>query len=266
MIASQFVQAPAPPHCPRLECRATQEYPTAWGPTGPHGCPSGPPAARSTWARLEARRRPREERTMSRAVTTGIDGSQESLAAADWAAGEAALRSCLLRLVYVWKDMAATGAYASDPDIERGAAEALLHDAAEHLRPTHPDLRIETQQKSGSPAEELSGEAPAQKFWSWGREDSAVSEGSSQGGCPWQYSLGRRALWSSSATEPGRKRRRRRIAMTWFSDSTFRGRAPTHWLSPSPQQTGSGAAYRSSTAGPYPRFTGWAQRTWYPHS
>ncbi|MFF5900857.1 universal stress protein [Streptomyces argenteolus] len=96
---------------------------------------------------------------MSRVVTAGIDGSQEGLVAAEWAAGEARLRSCLLRLVYVWKDTASpAGIYAPDPDIERRAAEALLNEAAEHLRPAHPDLRIETQQKSGSPAEELSGE------------------------------------------------------------------------------------------------------------
>ncbi|MYT58057.1 universal stress protein, partial [Streptomyces sp. SID7834] len=77
---------------------------------------------------------------MSRVVTAGIDGSQEGLDAADWAAGEAALRSCLLRLVYVWRDMAGGGGYASDPDVERRAAEALLHAAAEHLRAAHPHL------------------------------------------------------------------------------------------------------------------------------
>ncbi|MEV0874259.1 universal stress protein [Streptomyces sp. NPDC049950] len=95
---------------------------------------------------------------MSRVVTAGIDGSQEGLDAADWAAGEAALRSCLLRLMYVWRDMAGGGGYASDPDVERRAAEALLHAAAEHLRVAHPHLRIETQQKSGQPADELSAE------------------------------------------------------------------------------------------------------------
>ncbi|MEU0133031.1 universal stress protein [Streptomyces sp. NPDC006296] len=96
---------------------------------------------------------------MSRIVTAGIDGSQESLAAADWAAGEAALRSCLLRLVHVWKNVAATGVYAPDPDHERRAAEAVLHEAAEHVRVGHPDLQIETQEKPGAPVELLGEES-----------------------------------------------------------------------------------------------------------
>lgn len=37
---------------------------------------------------------------MSRTVTVGLDGSPESLAAADWAAREALLRAAPLRLVH----------------------------------------------------------------------------------------------------------------------------------------------------------------------
>lgn len=37
---------------------------------------------------------------MSRTVTVGVDGSPESLAAADWAAREALLRGAALRIVY----------------------------------------------------------------------------------------------------------------------------------------------------------------------
>jgi nucleotide-binding universal stress UspA family protein len=93
---------------------------------------------------------------MSRTVTAGIDGSRESLAAADWAAGEATARGRLLRLVYIWKeDEASSVAYYGDPDKKRRAAEALLHKAVEYLRPLHPHVRIETTQMSGAPVEEL---------------------------------------------------------------------------------------------------------------
>ncbi|WP_046710117.1 universal stress protein, partial [Streptomyces europaeiscabiei] len=40
---------------------------------------------------------------MFRTVTVGIDGSRESLAAAEWAAREARLRTLPLRLVNVWE-------------------------------------------------------------------------------------------------------------------------------------------------------------------
>ncbi|MDX2860211.1 universal stress protein, partial [Streptomyces scabiei] len=40
---------------------------------------------------------------MFRTVTVGIDGSRESLAAAEWAAREARLRALPLRLVNVWE-------------------------------------------------------------------------------------------------------------------------------------------------------------------
>ncbi|GAA2961517.1 universal stress protein [Kitasatospora cinereorecta] len=93
---------------------------------------------------------------MSRTVTVGIDGSRESLAAANWAAGEATARGRLLRLVYVWKQDEASVAYYTDPETNRRAAEALLHEAVEHLRPNHPHVRAETVQMPGAPVEELS--------------------------------------------------------------------------------------------------------------
>ncbi|MFI8007258.1 universal stress protein [Streptomyces sp. NPDC086010] len=97
---------------------------------------------------------------MSRIVTAGIDGSQESIAAAAWAAEEAAVRKCPLRLVHVWNDgTTSSGAGPSDPEAQRRSAEALLHQAADHVRLIRPDMQIEAQQVAGSPVDELSGES-----------------------------------------------------------------------------------------------------------
>ncbi|WP_069173970.1 universal stress protein [Streptomyces griseus] len=92
---------------------------------------------------------------MSRTVTAGIDGSREGLAAADWAAGEALIRGCPLRLVHVWRDDDPSAAHYADLETRRRSAEGLLHEAAGQLRRDHPELRIETEQKAGAPVEEL---------------------------------------------------------------------------------------------------------------
>lgn len=93
---------------------------------------------------------------MSRTVIAGIDGSRESLAAADWAGGEALSRGRLLRLVHVWSDDADQVSYYADPETLRRSAEELLYTAAQHVRHRHPDVRLETSRLSGAPAEVLS--------------------------------------------------------------------------------------------------------------
>ncbi|MGX6739419.1 universal stress protein [Streptomyces xantholiticus] len=96
---------------------------------------------------------------MSRNVTVGIDESRESLAAAEWAADEALGRDRLLRLVHVWgtDHMAVTSQV--DPEAQRRWADALLVSAAEHVRRLHSDVRLETAQVSGDPAEALTAES-----------------------------------------------------------------------------------------------------------
>lgn len=91
---------------------------------------------------------------MSRTVTVGIDGSPESLTAADWAADEALSRDRLLRLVHVWSNDADV-VTPTDPEKKRRRAERLLHTAATHVRQGHPDVRMETSQFSGDPVETL---------------------------------------------------------------------------------------------------------------
>ncbi|MFF8843388.1 universal stress protein [Streptomyces sp. NPDC015127] len=95
---------------------------------------------------------------MSRHLSAGVDGSAESLHAAEWAAEEALLRGVHLRLVLAdqWPVSAAT------PVVGVGQHqwdEELLTDAASHLRKRHPGLEIATLRLSGRPASALATEA-----------------------------------------------------------------------------------------------------------
>ncbi|MFF9689445.1 universal stress protein [Streptomyces sp. NPDC014623] len=92
---------------------------------------------------------------MSQIVSVGIDGSRESLAAANWAADEALLRGCPLRLLHVFRDGDAPAAHYTDPETERRAAGVALHRAAEQVRLNHPRMQIDTQPQPGDPVEEL---------------------------------------------------------------------------------------------------------------
>ncbi|MDX3846483.1 universal stress protein [Streptomyces europaeiscabiei] len=108
---------------------------------------------------------------MFRTVTVGIDGSRESLAAAEWAAREARLRTLPLRLVNVWEPvpepmgrepMLGTG---TRPDGQGGRAGPtasgetgvgrVLSEAAEGIRLRHPDVDMGVEQLTGRASEEL---------------------------------------------------------------------------------------------------------------
>lgn len=87
-------------------------------------------------------------------VTVGVDGSRESLAAADWAADEALGRDRGLRLVHVWDDAdVLTNNMA--PETQRQVAGELLDSAAAHVHRRCPGVRVETSQVSGDPVEVL---------------------------------------------------------------------------------------------------------------
>ncbi|WP_371667253.1 universal stress protein [Streptomyces sp. NBC_00289] len=86
------------------------------------------------------------------AITVGLDGSPESLAAADWAAREAAQREVPLRLLHAGDSLSPLYAPfmgVSAPgviDAQREWAAHLLHESASRLAERHPGLRITTQQ------------------------------------------------------------------------------------------------------------------------
>ncbi|WP_406253789.1 universal stress protein [Streptomyces chartreusis] len=99
---------------------------------------------------------------MSRTVTVGLDGSPESLAAADWAAREARLRAVPLRVVHAGEQQPhAYAPFAAEavalPGEDRSAR--MLHDAEVFLTYRHPGLRIAAEQLAGQPATVLSARA-----------------------------------------------------------------------------------------------------------
>ncbi|MFE6933998.1 universal stress protein [Streptomyces sp. NPDC057699] len=81
-------------------------------------------------------------------MVVGVDGSESSLLAADWAADEALLHGSPLRLVYasLWQryEGAAPAAGLSRPD-ERVMAENIVGSTAERIRRRAPDLRVTTE-------------------------------------------------------------------------------------------------------------------------
>lgn len=83
-------------------------------------------------------------------VVAGLDGSPESLAAARWAAEEAALRGLPLRLVHawVWEPTALLPLASADPSPQW--AERVLAQGLAEVRSAHPSLTIEADQVADS--------------------------------------------------------------------------------------------------------------------
>ncbi|MEU9606020.1 universal stress protein [Streptomyces sp. NPDC048057] len=92
---------------------------------------------------------------MVRAVTVGLDGSRESLAAAEWGAREAELREAPLRLVNVWAPDGVVPQSMADRDGQRHWAERIPRRAQEELRGRHPGLDVTADQLVGWPREVL---------------------------------------------------------------------------------------------------------------
>ncbi|WP_329267835.1 universal stress protein [Streptomyces sp. NBC_01451] len=96
---------------------------------------------------------------MIRPITVGLDGSPESLAAADWAAREAQRRELPLRLVHAWiwqpHDVPAAETLATQKDW----ALRILREAEEELRGRHPDLTVSTEHLPDTAAEALLSQA-----------------------------------------------------------------------------------------------------------
>ena len=96
----------------------------------------------------------------SKPIVAGTDGSEESLRAVDWAAREAALRGAPLRIVSapaLLPRMAsradASEKYATVTDVLLQDRDRALAAAAARAAKTAPDLLIDTDRLSGSPAQ-----------------------------------------------------------------------------------------------------------------
>lgn len=99
---------------------------------------------------------------MSRTVVVGLDGSPESLAAADWAAREAVLRAAALRVVHAGEQqphayVPFAGEAVPPPDADLSAR--LLREVTATLGYRHPGLEITAHQIAGQPARALSDAA-----------------------------------------------------------------------------------------------------------
>lgn len=88
---------------------------------------------------------------MTRPITAGVDGTEESLAALAWAAREAVRRGLPLRVVHAWR---------LQPDLaDRATQEQWVRDGVEDAVRTvaerHPGLDISTELPEGAPVETL---------------------------------------------------------------------------------------------------------------
>lgn len=94
---------------------------------------------------------------MSRTIAVGLDGSDESLAAAEWAAREARMRGLALTLVHVYEPPRALLSQAPllGPETQEGWSERMPRETAELLARHHPGLDIAVERREGRAAEAL---------------------------------------------------------------------------------------------------------------
>ncbi|MGW6530369.1 universal stress protein [Streptomyces venezuelae] len=94
-------------------------------------------------------------------VTVGLDGSPESLAAAEWAAGEAKLRGLPVKLVHVLDPIPVPTAQAPLLGAEtlQYWRERVPRESAGGLRLRHPDVEVVDEQAVGRPADVLTASA-----------------------------------------------------------------------------------------------------------
>jgi nucleotide-binding universal stress UspA family protein len=88
-----------------------------------------------------------------------VDGSPESLAAAEWAAREATLRGAPLRIVYAWLWQPLDVPLVQDREAQAQSAHAVLREAESRVAGRYPDLPVTAELLSGTPVDALLNEA-----------------------------------------------------------------------------------------------------------
>lgn len=83
---------------------------------------------------------------MLRPVVVGVDGSPESLAAADWAAGEALRRGLPLLLVHAWEGLPSDASSLPELEAPRHWARRILLGSMDRLHERHPQVRLGAEQ------------------------------------------------------------------------------------------------------------------------
>ncbi|EGX58033.1 stress-inducible protein [Streptomyces zinciresistens K42] len=96
---------------------------------------------------------------MTRPITAGVDGSQESLAALAWAAREAVRRGLPLRVVHAWRFETHEAIDAGDPETQARWVRDGLAEAARTVTARHPGLEVTTDVVEGVPAAALAAES-----------------------------------------------------------------------------------------------------------
>ncbi|MFF8596317.1 universal stress protein [Streptomyces sp. NPDC015220] len=92
---------------------------------------------------------------MDHPVVAGVDGSEPSLAAVDWAAREAASRGVALRLVHASPPLPDAAVPGPAADRLRRMGAHLLQRVAAGLGDRHPDVEVRGVQADGDPAQAL---------------------------------------------------------------------------------------------------------------
>ncbi|MER7515683.1 universal stress protein [Streptomyces sp. NPDC126499] len=94
---------------------------------------------------------------MRREIVAGVDGSPESLAAADWAAREAGNRGLPLRLVHAWRWEPLDLPLLQDPTAQQKAARDVLREAGTTLAERYPELDLSAEVVGDTPVAALLG-------------------------------------------------------------------------------------------------------------
>ncbi|MER6418273.1 universal stress protein [Streptomyces sp. NPDC001137] len=92
---------------------------------------------------------------MLRPVVVGLDGSCESLAAAEWAVGEALRRGLPLRLVHAWEGLEPGTSQLPELDAPHYWARRILRGAVDQLGERHPQVYLSAEQIARPAADAL---------------------------------------------------------------------------------------------------------------
>ncbi|MET7476063.1 universal stress protein [Streptomyces sp. NPDC005648] len=96
---------------------------------------------------------------MTRPITAGIDGTEESLAALDWAAREAVRRGLPLRVVQAWRFQPYEGIDAADRETQAGWVRDALAEAARAVTARYSGLEVTADLLAGETVDALVGAA-----------------------------------------------------------------------------------------------------------